>query len=230
MRLSLRRRLPRRVLAREHALRERRPDDLRDAVRRAERDDVALRPAPEHRVLRLARHELLDAGEVERLLDLLRRPLAEAEVPRLARAHDLGQRLHRLLERGVPVVAVALVEIDVVGVQPCKRRVDLLQHLLPRQPAVGVRHRAEELRREHVGVARTVPQHLAEELLGLAARVHVRRVDEVDADVERLRDASLGLAVVHAAAVGEPGAEADLRHLQVARAELSVAHVLDAIR
>ena len=41
--------------------------------------------APEHRVLRLARHELLDAGQVERGLDLLGRPLAEADVARLAR-------------------------------------------------------------------------------------------------------------------------------------------------
>ena len=54
-------------------------------LRRAERDDVALRPAPEHRVLRLARHELLDARELERLLDLLGRPFAEAEIARLAR-------------------------------------------------------------------------------------------------------------------------------------------------
>ena len=40
---------------------------------RAERDHLALGLAPEHRVLRLARDELLDAGQVERRLDLLRR-------------------------------------------------------------------------------------------------------------------------------------------------------------
>ena len=87
----------------------------------------------------------------------------------MPRLHDLGQRLHRLLERRVPVVAVALVEVDVVGAQPRERRVDLLQHLLAREAAVGVRHRAEELRREDVGVARAVGERLAEELLRLAA-------------------------------------------------------------
>ena len=75
--------------------------------------------------------ELLAArpGEVERGLDLRGRPLAEAEVARLARAHDLGQRLHRLLERCSRVVAVALVEVDVFGAQAPQRLVDLLVHL-----------------------------------------------------------------------------------------------------
>src|SRR3954452_12642714 len=108
---SLRRRLPRPVLAGEDALRERRPDDLRDPVLRAEREDLALGLAPEDRVLRLTGDELLGGrGEVEGGADLVRLPLGEAEVARLSLLHDLRQRLHRLLERGLLVVAVALVE------------------------------------------------------------------------------------------------------------------------
>src|SRR5439155_19513485 len=108
---GLRRRLAGRVLAGEDALGERRTDDLRDPVPRAEREHGSLRLAPEHRVLRLARDELLGRRrEVECGVDLLRLPFRKAEVARLALPHDLGQRLHGLLERGLLVVAVALVE------------------------------------------------------------------------------------------------------------------------
>ncbi len=200
----LRRRLARLVLAGEDALRERRPDDLRDAVLGAEWNDVALRAAPEHRVLRLAGDELLDVRKCERLGDLVHRPLAEADVAGLALPHDLGERFHRLLERRVPVVAMALVQVDVVGAQACERRVHLLDDLRAREPAAAVRHREEDLRREHVRVALPPGEHLAEELFGSAAGVDVRGVDEVDADLERLRDAGLGLVAPDAAAVGQP--------------------------
>src|ERR1700693_4744943 len=96
----------------------------------AQPEDLPLRPAPEQRVLWLARHELLDAWKFERFLDLLGRPLAEAEVARLPLPHHLGERLHRLLERRVPVIAMTLVQIDVVGAQSSERRVDLLVDLL----------------------------------------------------------------------------------------------------
>jgi hypothetical protein len=123
---------------------------------------------------------------------------------RLAGLHDLGERLHRLLERCVPVIAVTLIEVDVVGAKPRERGVDLLVDLPTRQTAVAGGHRPEELRRKHVGVARPVGEHLTEELLGLPARVDVRGVDEVDADVEGLPDAGLRLLSLDAAAVREP--------------------------
>jgi hypothetical protein len=56
-------------------------------------------------------------------------PLAESEVARLALPHDLRERLHRLLERRLLVVAVALVEVDVIGAQPGERGIDLLEDL-----------------------------------------------------------------------------------------------------
>ena len=94
--------------------------------------------------------------------------------------------------------------------------------------AVG--HRPVELGREDVRVAWAVGEHLAEELLRPAALVLVRGVDEIDPELKCFGDARLGPLAADAAAVGEPGAEADLRHLQVAGAELSIAHAFDAIR
>ena len=75
-----------------------------------------------------------------------------------------------------------------------------------------------------------VGQNVAEELLRLAGGVDVRSVDEIDPELERLRDARFGPVVGDAAAVGEPGAEADLGDLEIAGAELSEAHVSHAIR
>ena len=52
-----RRRLARQVLAGQHALRDRRPDDLADAQLLAGRHDLGLDDPPQHRVLRLVGHQ-----------------------------------------------------------------------------------------------------------------------------------------------------------------------------
>jgi len=81
-----------------------------------------------------------------------------------------------------------------------------------------------ELRRQHVRVARAFGQDVSEEALGRAAAVDVCRVDEVDADLEGPVDAGLGLLAGDAARVRQPRAEADLRDLEVARAEAAVVY------
>ena len=75
--------LPRAVLAGQHALRQWRPDDLGDAVG-TQREQLDLGRPPEHRVLGLGGDEQVRPGEVDRRLDLLGRPLAEAQVACLA--------------------------------------------------------------------------------------------------------------------------------------------------
>ena len=56
----------------------------------------------------------------------------------LAGFADLGERLHRLLDRRLGIGAVALVEVDVVGLKPLERGVELLVDLLAREAAVGL--------------------------------------------------------------------------------------------
>ena len=65
--------------------------------------------------------------------DLLGGPLADADVERLALPDDVGERLHRLLERRLGVVPVRLVQVDVVGLQPAQRAVDRLHDVLAGQ-------------------------------------------------------------------------------------------------
>ena len=45
-------------------------------------------------------------------------PFADTDIQRLPRPDDVGERLHRLLQRRRDVVAVCLVQVDVVGPQP----------------------------------------------------------------------------------------------------------------
>ncbi|HEY5294483.1 MAG TPA: hypothetical protein VIJ70_03310 [Gaiellaceae bacterium] len=98
-----------------------------------------------------------------------------------------------------------LVEVDPVGLQAAQAVLDLLHDPAARVPAhvrISVVHRAVHLGREHDGVAAPF-EGLADDLLRLAARVDVGRVDEVDACVERAVDDRDRLVVVGVA----PGAE-----------------------
>ena len=176
-----RRRLARLVLARQHPLGQRRPDDLGDAVARR-RAGTPRPPAPARASStaagrrRTGRRRRVQAG-----LDLLGRPLAEADVAGLARVDDLGERLHRLLDRRLDVEAVALVEVDVVGLQALQRRVDLLVDLLGGQ----ARGRLPTSGRRPWSPARTrragSPRGSRPRRLGGALAVGVGGVEEVDA-------------------------------------------------
>lgn len=156
------------------------------------------------------------------------------DVADLARLDQVVQRLHRLLDRGVRVEAVDLVEVDVVGAQAPQAVVDLGHHRLAGESgAVGPgAHPAVHLGREHdVVAAGEIGQCLADDLLAGAVGVHVGGVEEGDAGLQRLPDqrtrgrlvegplvrAPVGHAVGHAA-------QADPRHVQTRRTELHVLH------
>src|SRR3546814_5416055 len=94
---SLGQRVAGQIFAAEHALCERRPDDLADVVRDADRDDLLFGAAIEQAVLRLARHEF-DIGwrQRERGLDLLGRPFGKADRARL-RSEEHTSELQSLM-------------------------------------------------------------------------------------------------------------------------------------
>ena len=119
--------------------RERAPRDHPDALVEAERVHLPLLLAVDQVVVVLHGREAGPAAEVGDVLGLRELPGVHArrpDVARLPRPHDVVQRLHRLLDRGVRVPAVDLVEVDVVGAQPPQRRVDRGQDVLAGQAAV----------------------------------------------------------------------------------------------
>lgn len=132
-------RLAWKVLAGEHALRHRLVDELADAFTLAQRYDVFLDAPAQHVVLRLVRHDPVEAesiGDRERLLDLLRAPLGHPDVQDLALADEIVERAQGFLERRVRVVPVRLVEVEVVRAQSPERGVRGLHHVLAGQPAL----------------------------------------------------------------------------------------------
>ncbi len=130
-------------------------------------------------------------GQEQRLRELPRQHRRGAEVEDLARLHHVVQRLERLLDRHPSVPAVRLVQVDVVGAQAAEAVVDLLHDVLAGQAhAVGsLAHRPEHLGGDHDLLAvGEVRQGAAHDLLAGAVGVHVGRVEEVDAGLDRPLD------------------------------------------
>ena len=107
-----------------------------------------------------------------------------AEVARLARTHDVVERFEGLLNRGVRVEPMDLVEVDVVGAEPTERGVDGVEEMLAGQPAVvrTVTHGEEGLGRDDdLRPGAEVAHGATENLLADSVGVHVGGVEEVDA-------------------------------------------------
>ncbi len=216
-------------------------DDVADPEALRHREVLVLHRAAQDGVGRLQRDEALPAvalAEPERLDDLpgLEPHLPDeravavvrraAEVADLALAHEVVERRERLLPGRRRVGPVDLVEVDDVRLQPTQAVLDLLLDRLARQTAlVGTRpHRAPDLGREHRLLAPPL-EGLADDLLRLALRVDVGRVDEVDAGVERAVDDADALLVAGVAPLAEHHrAETQRRDLETGVAEVAVVH------
>src|SRR6201999_2375088 len=93
-----------------------------------------------------------------------------------------------------------------------------------------VRHLAPDLGREDVALARMGREDLTPGGLGGAAAIDVGGVEEVDPGIEGGLGAGAGLLELDPAGVGEPGAEGDLRYLEVRTAQLAKTHVSPSSR
>jgi hypothetical protein len=114
-----------------------------------------------------------------------------ADVERLARAHDVAQRLDGLFDRRVGIEAMDLIEVDIIRAEALQRGVDPLHDVLARQ-AAGVRprpHRVEHLRGDHDLVAPgEFLDRPAENFLAGARRINIGVVEEVDPALEGALD------------------------------------------
>ena len=156
------------IFAGQPAVRQRAVGDDPHAVGGRRRDQISLQTAVQQAVNRLNTAEGLPtvaAGgpdEVDHLPGrhddfeehaAVARPLAgrATDVTNLARLNQIVERAQRLLDRGVGVGAVDLVEIDVVGLQPAKALLDLAEDMAAGEAAVvgPLAHRPAHLRREH---------------------------------------------------------------------------------
>ena len=128
------------------------------------------------------------AGALQRL----RGRLGQSHVPDLARAYQIGQRLHRLLDRHLGVYPVQVVQVDVVDAEALQAAFDRLARVLraavedARGRIVGIPHNAE-FSRQH-DLAAPAADRASDQLLVGERAVGVRRVQEIEPQVERAMD------------------------------------------
>jgi hypothetical protein len=120
------------------------------------------------------------------------------EVADLALMDEIGECAEGLVDVGVRIGAVDLVEVNPVGLQPPQRVLDLGHDPAPRVPAlVGVTaDRHVRLAGQDDVVAPAAGQRLADDQLRLAARVRIGSVEEIDPGVERTVDDPSRVVVV----------------------------------
>src|SRR5690606_4006972 len=138
-------------------------------------------------------------------------------------------RLDGLFDGRLDVVTMSEVDIDVVHAQSFQAVVDRLHDVLARQAAISdhVGHRPVHLARYDDVVARNVEvcERLTDHDLGLAARVDIGVVEEVDAKFDGASEYVVNrLLLLDGLAVRGPGSQADGADLQAAVAQSSVLH------
>jgi hypothetical protein len=151
----------------------------------------------------------------------------------LADADQIVQRAQRLLPRRERVVAVDLVEVDVIGAEALQAGVDGVHDVAARQPdRVGAAAGAPAGLGRHHHILAPRAQRLAQDLLRAARRVDVGAVEEVDPRVQADAHQPIGLRLVgaadgleHSLAAEGHGPEAELGDPQPGAAQPSIVHV-----
>src|SRR5881398_2239538 len=195
----------------QEAAPERAVGDEADPQLAARREDPVLRVAAPERVFGLQRGDGVHRARApERLGPRFR----EAEPAHLPRAHQVGHRAHRVLDRRVRIHAVLVVEVDRLEAEALQAPVARGAHVL-RAPVDGAHPRVVAAHDAELGgdddllapAAEGAPDQL---LVGVRA-VHVGGVEEGDAEVERAVDGGDRLVVVARAV--------ELRHPHAAEAD-----------
>ena len=187
----LRRLLAPAVLPRQKTAGQREVGENADVVPLAQRQQLVLRVAHQHAVLRLhadVRRQVLRPRGPDRLAQLPSRVVGAANVAHLPGPHQVVQRPQRLLDGRQRVRPVDLVQVDVVRVQGPQARLYTLHDVLTRCPGVvgAVPHPDANLGPDQ-DLRSDSLDRLPNVLLGLPARsVRVRRVQEIDPLLHRL--------------------------------------------
>ena len=147
-----------------------------------------------------------------------RRGLGQPVVPDLALGDELGERTDGLLDGGARVHAVLVVQVDVVGVEPLQRaldgQADVLGAAVEAARAVAAVQDRAELRRDHHLVPAT-GERASEQFLVQVRPVHLRGVEQGDAEVDRAVDRRDRTGLVGA------GTGVEGRHAHAAEADAS---------
>ncbi len=153
-----------------------------------------------------------------------------AEVADLPHPHQIRQRAQGLVDVGIGRWSVDLIEVDVVRAQAAQA-VLASRHDPSARVAlcVGVlAHDAVHLGGQNDLLPILLGQRLAHDLLGLAERIDIGRVDEVDPRIERAVDDADGLVMVGRSPGPEHhGAQTERAYFDTGAAERAKFHLAD---
>ena len=233
-----RRRVVAAVFAGQEATGQRAPDQDADVVVLGERLELVLEASAHEAVVHLRGHVSLESQALlhhERGGRLPGHEVGQPDVADLSLTHEVVQRPQGLLERGVAVPSVHLVQVDVVGLEATQTAFHLAQdvHAGGAAPIEVAAHGQPDLRGQH-DVLPDALQGVAQESLALAEAVHVGGVDQVDAVVQGHLHHPRGVllaqvAHVHLAAELH-AAQRHLAHDESGMSKFSVLHPLSPFR
>ena len=121
---------------------------------------------------------------------------------------------------------MTLMQVEVIRSQSSKRTLYALDDVFAGESPIvrALRHREERLARQDDLVARQFEKALPQCFLGFAFGVDVRRIEEVDAEVEGALDEPRGLFEIDPRAEGQPGPQGDFADPQAAAAQWACSH------
>src|SRR6267378_8707156 len=177
-------------LAGKQAAGKRTPHQQADLFGLQQGNDFPFEIAASDRVISL-KH--VESGQVPELADaegfgeLPCLPVGASDVADLSLLHQGVESAKRLFDRGHGIIAMNLVQVNMVGLQTAETGLHSVHNVAARGPDV-IPPRADaaiDLRRDHEILPRNVQvfQRLPENLFALTLRVVVRRIKEVDAAV-----------------------------------------------
>ena len=188
------RRNARLILARQPPACQRTECDQPDALARQHVRQPVLDFAVEHRIIFLMnQHRRAQFAQgTDSDLRLLRRVARNADVERLAAAHNLIQRAHRLFNRRFRIGTVVVEDIHIIQIHPPEALIEAGHQVFPAAP-VAVRagpHVVTRFGGDHqlVAVGLPVAQHVYTEValrLAVGRAVVVRQIEMRDAVVKR---------------------------------------------
>ena len=223
------------MLAGEQAAGKRAPDEHAETLIDGDRQKLVFGFAGLERVMDLLADKtlaMLSRADAERLHDMPAGKIGAADIAHLAMAHEHIKRFHGFFQRCETIPFVQLIEVDDIGLQPLQARLAGAHQMMARRSGIvwPFAHREAGLGCKQHALA-ALADDLTDDFLGDTLRINIRRIDQVDAGIQRHIDELAGFSNAEVAdglgpalAAKGHGADGQCRNLKAGAAEKTIVH------